>query len=200
MTFFMTSTHSTHYSLIENAKQRLPDAWDPLVEIYTPLIHAWCRRLGCKPDECDDLCQEVLFAASSSVDSFRGNGQSGSFRGWLWKITYRKWIDRYRKVVDDPSAVGGSTAANALQQVYDPNGQEFAEPSSSDMVHALLQRAMQMVRCEFQELHWQAFWRSVIDGIPTDVVAKQLQMTSASVRQSRSRILRRLRVIMGDAS
>jgi hypothetical protein len=48
-------------------------------------------------------------------------------------------------------------------------------------------------------LQLKQFWRSVNDGIPTDVVAIQLQMTSASVRQSRSRILRRLRVIMGDA-
>jgi RNA polymerase sigma-70 factor, ECF subfamily len=196
----MTSSNATRNSLIESAKQRLPAAWDQLNEIYSPLVQAWGRKLGCSPDECDDLCQDVLLAASSSVDSFRGNGQSGSFRGWLWKITYRKWIDRFRQVQDEPSAIGGSTAARALEQVCDPATQEVTEPSSSEMVHATLHRAMQIVQNEFQELHWQAFWRSVIDGLPTDLVASQLQMTPSAVRQIRSRILRRLRVVMGDAT
>lgn len=53
-------------------------------------------------------------------------------------------------------------------------------------------------RSEFEPRSWQAFWRSAVDGIPTAVVAEELGVTAAAVRQSRSRILRRLRQQLGD--
>src|SRR6218665_2279149 len=93
----MTSSSGTRPSLIRQAQARSDVAWEQLVQLYTPLILAWGRKLGATSDQCDDLCQEVFTAASRQIGSFRGDGVHGSFRGWLWKITYRKWIDRYRR-------------------------------------------------------------------------------------------------------
>ncbi len=54
------------------------------------------------------------------------------------------------------------------------------------------------MRGEFTERSWGIFERSVIDNVPTAVVAQQFQVTDATVRQIRSRILRRLRQQLGD--
>jgi RNA polymerase sigma-70 factor (ECF subfamily) len=196
--FSMTSSNATRYSLIQNARSQSPSAWEQLVHIYTPLIQAWGRRLGCQSDEVDDLTQDVFQSVSSSIDSFRGDGVTGSFRGWLWRITYRKWIDRYRRDVHEAQAAGGSTAAHALAQIRDTSIDEPSEPSTSEMINGALLRATNLVRNEFQDSHWQAFWQSVIEGQSTELVSQRLSMTPAAVRQARSRILRRLRIVMGD--
>lgn len=194
----MDSSNATRNSLLASAKSQNPAAWEQLVHIYTPLLHAWARRLGCDSHEADDLSQDVFQAAARSLDTFRGDGVTGSFRGWLWKITYRKWVDRYRREGGEASAMGGSTAARSLEQIADVPYGEPAEPSTNDLLNTTLRRATSLVRNEFQDNHWQAFWGSVIEGESTASVSERLGMTPASVRQARSRILRRLRVIMGD--
>ena len=196
--FSMTSSNATRYSLIQSARSQSPTAWEQLVHIYTPLIQAWGRRLGCQSDEVDDLTQDVFQSVSQSIDSFRGDGMTGSFRGWLWRITYRKWIDRYRRNVHEAQATGGSTAAHALEQIRDTKLNEPPDPSTVEMVNGALLRATNLVRNEFQEAHWQAFWQSVIEGQSTALVSQNLNMSPAAVRQARSRILRRLRIVMGD--
>lgn len=59
-------------------------------------------------------------------------------------------------------------------------------------------RALKQIQSDFQASTWLAFWRVVIDGQSTAVVAEELGMTLASVRQAKSRILRRLRQQLGD--
>jgi RNA polymerase sigma-70 factor (ECF subfamily) len=58
---------------------------------------------------------------------------------------------------------------------------------------------VELVRGEFEERTWQAFWLTVIDGRSTAAVAAQTGVTPAAVRQARSRILRRLKEEVGDS-
>lgn len=85
-----------------------------------------------------------------------------------------------------------------MQQVMDPFPIPDEEPTGQFELQQLTSRAMTQVQSEFEPRTWQAFWRSVVDGIATDEVARELQISTASVRQSRSRILRRLRQQLGD--
>lgn len=62
----------------------------------------------------------------------------------------------------------------------------------------LVHRALEQVRTEFEPRSWQAFWRTTLDGLNVASVAEQLSMSSAAVRQHRSRILRRLREHLGE--
>ncbi len=87
-----------------------------------------------------------------------------------------------------------------MQQVIDPTSVPDDEPTGDLQLQQLTSRALSQVRSEFESRTWQAFWRSVVDGIATSEVAKELEMSEATVRQSRSRILRRLRQQLGDVS
>ena len=71
-------------------------------------------------------------------------------------------------------------------------------PTTVEQLDDLVHRAAEQVRSEFEPETWQAFWRSAIDGIPTAVVAKELGVTPAAIRQNRARIMRRLRQQLGD--
>jgi RNA polymerase sigma-70 factor (ECF subfamily) len=62
-----------------------------------------------------------------------------------------------------------------------------------DATGSLLHRALEIIRIEFEETTWQAFWRVIVDEQPTAAVAEDLGMTPQAVRQAKYRVLRRLR-------
>ena len=73
-----------------------------------------------------------------------------------------------------------------------------AEPSSAAELKSLVSRALDQIRCEFELRSLDIFMRSVIDQVATDLVAMEFHVQPATVRQVRSRILRRLRQQLGD--
>lgn len=200
----MTSSSGTHPSLIGRVQNRDPDAWQRLVHIYTPLVMSWCQRFGCDSHTSEDIAQETFLAASRSIAGLHSDGATGSFRRWLWQIAKNKLIDLRRRYPVSMLPPGGSTATLQLMQIVDAEqtggceGLPKDDPSTPDMLRELIIKALEVVRVEFQEASWKAFWRTSIDGLPTDVVATELGTTAAAVRQSKSRIMRRLRTELGD--
>ena len=55
------------------------------------------------------------------------------------------------------------------------------------------QRALELIRDEFRESSWKAFWGTAVEGRATADVAADLNMTQMAVRKAKSRVLRRLR-------
>jgi RNA polymerase sigma-70 factor (ECF subfamily) len=62
----------------------------------------------------------------------------------------------------------------------------------------VLQRALELIREEFQEQTWRAFWSVVIEGRDAADVAGELSMQPGAVRVCKSRVLARLRRELGD--
>ncbi len=52
---------------------------------------------------------------------------------------------------------------------------------------------MELVKAEFEEVTWQAFWMTTIDGLSAAITAERLNLSLASVYQARTRVLRKLR-------
>jgi RNA polymerase sigma-70 factor (ECF subfamily) len=174
------------------------DAWRELVELYAPLVTHWTRRCGLDSHEAADCLQDVFSSVATSLEAFEPLHATGSFRGWLWTITRNKVRDLARRKTRQPQAAGGSTARQALAELPDATSLPDTEPTGTEQLNELLRRGLEQVRSEFEPSTWEAFWRSAIDNIPTAVVASELRVTAASVRQSRSRVLRRLRQQLGD--
>ena len=65
-------------------------------------------------------------------------------------------------------------------------------------VKGLYQRALDLIKGEFEERTWRAFWRVTVDDQPTDLVAAELGMAAVAVRIAKSRVLGRLREEVGD--
>jgi RNA polymerase sigma-70 factor (ECF subfamily) len=85
-----------------------------------------------------------------------------------------------------------------MGEVPDEGWPSDDDPTDDVQLAQLMRRAMEQVESEFEAQTWRAFWRSVIDAIPTEMVAEELGASAAAVRQSRSRVLRRLRQQLGD--
>ena len=193
-----SSSDGTSPSLIAAAKNQDSAAWSRLVNVYSPLVFSWCHKFGCDLHTSQDISQETFLSASRAISGLRADGTVGTFRRWLWTITRNKLIDHYRRSNPACDAAGGSSAQRNLAMISVDSKISEADPSSPDMIQSVVMRAMEYVRTEFRESSWQAFWLTSIDGMPTDLVAEKLGITAAAVRQSRSRIMRRMREELGD--
>lgn len=194
---------ATRASLLSRARQHDSRAWHELVDLYGPLIAHWCRRSGLDHHASADCVQQTFTAVLRSLNGYQARKLSGSFRSWLWTIASNKIRDHRRSSRREASGAGGSTALQALQQVpMDELSEEAfltdSEPVDTEQLSALVARAREQIRQEFAPRTWDIFSRAVVDQIPTAIVAQEFSVTSAAVRQARSRILRRLRQQLGD--
>jgi len=140
--------------------------------------------------------QEVFAAAAASLDRFHRDRPGDTFCGWLRVITHNQVLLLLRRNRGRPQAAGGSDAWQDLQELVDPlSGPEEAE---SVEVGQLYLRVLELVRGEFEERTWQAFWLTVVDDRSPAQVSQELNMTANTIRQARSRVLRRLREEVGD--
>jgi RNA polymerase sigma-70 factor (ECF subfamily) len=180
-------------SLLERVRASDPSAWGRLVTLYGPLVRRWCQHWGARWEDAEEVAQEVFLAISGSLPQFRREG-SGSFRAWVRGITRYKLLEHFRRQQGRPIAPGGSDALQRLQDVPDPGTAE----EEADEVSRLYHRALDLIRSEFEEKTWQAFWLSAVEGRETSAVAAELGMSTTAVRVAKCRVLGRLRAEAGE--
>ncbi|MBW3600847.1 MAG: sigma-70 family RNA polymerase sigma factor [Planctomycetes bacterium] len=188
---------SSGLSLAIRLREGSRDAWREMVDLYGPLVHGWCLRKGVSPPEAADVTQDVFLAVHRSIAAFDPARPGATFRGWLWTITLNKVRERARRE-EGPAAIGGSTAFAQLANLPDPGEREENEPSDSGATASLVRRALEQIRPTVEPKTWEAFWRTAVLGRPAPQVAEELALTSAAVRQAKSRVLRRLRRQLGE--
>jgi RNA polymerase sigma-70 factor (ECF subfamily) len=184
-------------SLLERVRLESPEAWRRLVHLFGPLVYQWCRRQGLQAADATDVGQEVFRAVACTIGRFRRDGPADTFRGWLWTITRSKIADHWRRWQREPQADGGSTAQMRLAELAAAEPAE-SPPSQPESQSSLYQRGLELIRDEFAERTWRAFWCVAVDGRPPADVAEELGLSVNSVYLARSRVLRRLREELGD--
>src|SRR3954470_4421372 len=64
-------------------------AWAEFHARYAPIIAGFAHRLGARPQDLDDLVQDVLLGFFSTSPTFVYDASKGRFRGYLKVCTYR---------------------------------------------------------------------------------------------------------------
>jgi RNA polymerase sigma-70 factor, ECF subfamily len=188
-------SRSASTSLIQRLKTHDTEAWQRLLDLYVPLVFSWCRRSGMQADDSADVVQEVFAAVMRGIAGFQYRGPKDTFRGWLRTITRNKIRDSYRKRAGQPVALGGSDAHQRFMEVA---AIEPGDSPESGPVTSLIRRALELVRSEFEDRTWQAFWLATVEQQSSSDVAQKLGMTPGAVRQAKYKVLRRLRQELGD--
>ena len=185
----------TSSSLLERIKACEQDAWVRLVQLYSPLIYAWCRQFGLQAADAADVGQEVFRAVARKISDFRRDRPGDSFRAWLRTITRNRVRDHFSALAVRAQGHGGSDAQIQLQQIPANIETDSAVSSEADNLEAglLYRRAMDLIRSEFEDRSWQAFWSVVVEEQSPDSVAERLGLSRNAVYLAKSRILRRLR-------
>ena len=192
---FTSAPGSTSSSLVERVQARDPQAWRRFVHLYSPLVYYWCRRAGLQPGDAADILQNVFQSVVTGIDRFRHDRPDDTLRGWLWTIARNRLRDHFRSQRERPDLLAEAN----WQDVPDPLGDALAsDDPPPEQLHPLLARALDLVRAEFEERTWQAFWQSVVEGQAAAEVATALGLSVNSVYKAKSRILARLREELGD--
>jgi RNA polymerase sigma-70 factor (ECF subfamily) len=187
------SPGSTSSSLLRRVIAHQSEAWEKLAHLYCPLVYRWARQRGLQDTEARDIVQEVFSTVAKKIHDFRRDKPGDSFRGWLWKITYHKLGDHFRRVETQPNATGGSDAYQQFQQLAEMPAEDSVNFCGFDADAGLVHRMLELIRPDFAETTWQAFSRLTIDGHPAADIAQDLGMTAKAVRQAKHRVLQRLR-------
>jgi RNA polymerase sigma-70 factor (ECF subfamily) len=178
--------YTTPVSLLQRLRQ--PDAeeaWNRFVALYTPLLVHWTRRLGLSDAEAADVVQDVFVIMLRELPRF--SYRPGSrFRGWLWTVTLNKHRERKRMCKQPlPWEVAG--------EVESPDPDPSEEIPEAEYRSYLVERALQLMRTDFEPTTWQACWQYVAEGRPAVEVAAELGISVNAVHLAKARVLRRLR-------
>jgi RNA polymerase sigma-70 factor, ECF subfamily len=186
---------STSLSLLGKVADNDRDAWQRLVTLYSPLVCHWCRQGGLQGDEIQDVVQEVFAAVATSLKTYQIDRPSVSFRGWMRGIARHKLLDYLRRRPSPPE--GGTDALRRLNEIPGPTAEHDLSEDDGE-IHRLYRRALDLVRVQFEDKTWKAFWLVVIENRSPIEVASELGMTPNSVRQAKSRVLRRVKDEVGE--
>ena len=187
------SVGSTSSSLLKRLTSHDPAAWQRFVRLYGPLVYYWCRQADLQESDREDVFQDVFRAVAEHLPGFRHDRPDGSFRGWLRTITRNKFRDHFRRTAREPRATGGSDAQQWLLTIPDDASTSEDGMWTAEEEATLFLQRLELIRGEFNEQSWQAFWRTTVDGQKSNEIADELGMTAAAVRKAKSRVLRRLR-------
>jgi RNA polymerase sigma-70 factor (ECF subfamily) len=182
--------------LLQRAKAHDQRAWQRLVDLFGPVIYVWCRRAGLAAADAQDVAQEVFSAVFVNLSGFRRNRPDDSFRGWLWTVVRSKIGDHFRGRRGRAQARGGTDARQHLEQL--PALPQTAPGPLSETDELLTKRVYELLRPQFEDRTWQAFWRLTIDRQSGPEVAGELGLSVQAVYQAKSRVLRRIREEFGE--
>jgi RNA polymerase sigma-70 factor (ECF subfamily) len=178
--------HATPVSLLERLRRPSePGAWDRFVELYTPLLYYWARRMGLQEPDAADLVQEVFTILLQKLPEFTYDADK-SFRAWLRTITLNKWRAKQRRAgtrrEEGDEALAGLSGPDAAEALWE-----------AEYRQQLVRRALEIMQGEFQPATWKACWAVVVEGRPAAEVAAELGLSPGAVRSAKFRVLSRLR-------
>jgi RNA polymerase sigma-70 factor (ECF subfamily) len=173
--------------LLERLRQPdQPAAWAQFVELYTPVLFAWARRLGLQSQDAADLVQEVFAVLVSKLPEFVYDRRQ-SFRRWLHTVTRNKWRDACRR----RGVLPQESDPDALEDLASPDGTDAL--AETEYRRHLVRRALEIMRADFEPATWKACWEFVVNGRPAAEIAQELGLTANAVHLAKGRVLRRLR-------
>lgn len=160
-------------------------AWDEFEARYAPIIGAFARRLGARPQDVDDVVQDVLMGFFLKSPTFVYDPAKGRFRSYLKVCTYRalaKLLGAGARKIDRKPIEHVDPEDMAVDQVWNDVWEQ-----------QLLRRALDELRDAMgQTKAFRAFELYVVFDQPAQGVADKLDMHVNSVYRAKEQITRLL--------
>lgn len=181
------TTRVTFLMRLRDRADRL--TWQEFNDRYGELLYRYARARGASHENAEDAVQEVSMSLFKAMDGFEYDASKGRFRGYLRAAIVR--------------ALGRKAKREQKQaKPLDPHDFDFLaadKESSADArweqewrMHQL-RWALRSISSEFQAVTLRAFELHALRDLPVEEVAQELDISTASVYQAKSRVLKRVR-------
>jgi RNA polymerase sigma-70 factor (ECF subfamily) len=184
----MAATDTTRLSLLLRLRNRSDKlSWAQFHDRYGELLYRYARSRGAGHADAEDLVQEVELALFKAMDGFEYDVRKGRFRGYLRCAIIHAMGRRASKLAHEQPGLDPHTMENLAE-----SDAGDAEWNREWQLHRL-RWALREVAAEFESKTLEAFQLHVMQGLSVDETADRLEMGKASVYQSKSRVLKRVK-------
>ena len=182
--------NSTHGTLLKELKEGNETAWWEFRNTYRPLIFHCARKGGLSAGEFILLEQEVLLRFLKVSRNFEYDPRKGRFRTYLGRIVQAAICDIRR------NRPGRSSVE--IDSRNEPGIFEFEWRWEEDWRRHVFWRAMKIAAKKYPPHVIMAFRRNVLDEVPAESVAKELDICLASVYNYRNKVLAEIKRIVTE--
>ena len=157
-------------------------AWNRFVDLYSPLLFHWAKKLGYQDSDASDLVQDVFVTLWQKMPEFEYD-ENRSFHAWLKTI----FLNRFRTLAKKQSPLlmqSGSRVSDVDAKI---------ELDEAEDMQFLLRRALLLVESEFSQLYRDVFRSYVLEASNPVDVAKATGISVGTVYSIKSKVLSRLR-------
>ena len=199
----MNSNPPTQPTLLVRIRDvRDQEAWGRFVDLYAPLVYGFMHKRGLQDADAADLTQDVMRQVAAAAHSLEYDARRGSFRGWLFTVVQNRLTDHWRREGVRERGTGDTDAQQQLNEVAQPGGLDASAQWDADYERQLFQFAANIVKQDFGDATWQAFWKTAVEGLAGKDVADELGITVAAVYLAKGRVMTRLKeqvkLLVGD--
>jgi RNA polymerase sigma-70 factor, ECF subfamily len=178
-----TDTNPSIFLRLNRTNARLRElAWREFHDRYAPIIAGFARKFGLKPQDIDDVIQDVLLGFYSKSPQFVYDPSRGRFRGYLKACTCNLLRNRLAR---EAKFSARSTPLNLLHPDVLQTEQIWNDLWEDQLIH----RAVADVRVQLRGSRtFRAFEQYVILDRPADEVARELGIHVDSVYRAKQQV------------
>jgi len=164
-------------------------AWQEFRDRYGPIIAGFARKLGARPQDVDDVIQDVMLGFYAKAPTFVYDPAKGRFRGYLKVCTLHALHRRAGRDAKLKAIPLGDIDPEALEK---DDGLEAAWNDAWEK--QVFRRALDIVREQYDDNRtFRAFEQHVILGQSVEDVSKSLGLSPDSIYQAKRRVTLALR-------
>jgi RNA polymerase sigma factor (sigma-70 family) len=187
----MFEAADTRRSLLARLQHNDEGSWAEFTTIYQPAIFRLAMKKGLQHADALNVAQDVLAKVHQSIESWDPDASKGSFRGWLFRITFNTSINALQKLARS-QATGDTQVLDKLAQLP---GRDDASLFRAEYRRELFRYAASTVRGEFSDASWKAFWMTSVDGADAKSAAAELGISLGALYTAKCRVLSRIRQV-----
>lgn len=187
------------------ADHQQQDAWYEFERLYAPALLGTLRKRGFHAADAEDCCQRIFAKLILAAGKFTDDGQPAAFRRWLVRLARNETISFLRQQARHPLSLSESSllqhsdhqaAADATHGQPAGHAAEVEQEIDDAYRKQLFLEAAAIVQAEVNPVHWQAFWRTMVEAEPTHVVASELKLSVGAVYVAKARVLKKLQSVV----
>ena len=175
----------------------MSSGWGYLLDSYGPFVRNILTRKGLQEASADDIVQNVMTIVAKKMPEFERQ-RPGSFRTWLRAITVNCLRDYLKSREHKDRGLGGNNNLSDLVEAMRDSRSAFTIMWNQEHARHVLDQLLKAVSPEFSPKTIEVFERLAIHDQPVNDVARDLEMSANACFVARSRVFRRLKIVMHE--